>query len=131
MKIGASDSDYRKTYTDTLLKERRMNIVNRSMLAIVLALTLNPGAHAEDFEVGQKNKHFTVKQLEIKVGDVVKFTNEDPFFHNVFSLSENKSFDLGSYEKGKSREVKFDKPGVVDVECAIHPRMHMQILVKD
>lgn len=80
-----------------------------------------------EFEVGQKNKEFTQKALKIKVGDTVKFTNEDPFFHNVFSLSEPKSFDLGSYPQGQSRTVTFDKPGKVEVECSIHPNMKMTI----
>lgn len=80
--------------------------------------------------VGQQNKRFTVKHLKIKVGDTAKFTNQDPFFHNVFSLSDIKTFDLGSYPKGQSRSVTFDKPGRVEVECAIHPTMHMVIDVE-
>ena len=86
---------------------------------------------AGEYEVGQKNKAFTVNQLKVQVGDTVKFTNEDPFYHNIFSLTEVKSFDLGSFKKGKSRTVTFDKPGKVDVECAIHPEMHMVIEVTE
>lgn len=80
-------------------------------------------------EVGQKNKKFTVKKMKVKVGDKVRFTNQDRFYHNVFSLSEIKSFDLGSYRRGKYKEVVFDKPGKVEVECAIHSRMRMEIEV--
>jgi len=87
-------------------------------------------ALAGEFVVGQKNKEFTEKSLSIKVGDTVKFENQDPFFHNVFSLSEIKTFDLGSFKKDKSKSVTFDKPGKVEVECAIHPNMHMTIEVK-
>ena len=103
-------------------------------LVIVLTALLMTISHqylaAEEFVVGQKNKEFTVKSLDIKVGDTVKFENQDPFFHNVFSLSEIKTFDLGSFKQGKSKTVTFDKPGKVDVECAIHPNMHMTIEVK-
>lgn len=106
-----------------------MKMNNNIILALILALPVSAIANAQEFEAGQQNKHFTVKKLQIKAGDVVKFTNQDPFFHNVFSLSEVKPFDLGSYQQGQSRSVMFDKPGMVDVECAIHPRMHMQIEV--
>lgn len=88
------------------------------------------GAYAASFNVGQKNKQFTKKSLTVKVGDTVRFTNEDPFFHNVFSLSPTKTFDLGSYPKGDYRDVTFDTAGKVEVECAIHPNMRMTIVVK-
>lgn len=85
---------------------------------------------AAEHEVGQKNKAFTVKKLEIKKGDVVSFPNHDPFFHNVFSLSELKTFDLGSYKKGETKKITFDEAGTVEIECAIHPKMQMVIEVK-
>lgn len=88
-------------------------------------------ALVHEYEVGQKNKTFTTEKLVVKVGDTVKFTNQDSFFHNVFSLSSVKSFDLGSYPKGKHRFVTFDKPGTVEIECAIHPSMRMKIEVKE
>lgn len=88
------------------------------------------GVYAGTFTVGQKNKQFTKKKMVIKVGDKVRFANDDPFFHNVFSLSPTKTFDLGSYPKGEFREVTFDTAGTVDVECAIHPHMRMTIVVK-
>ncbi len=97
----------------------------------ILLFFVAQSAYAEEFEVGQKNKQFTQEKLTIKKGDSVKFMNEDPFFHNVFSLSEVQSFDLGSYPKGEFKTVTFDKPGTVEVECAIHPNMHMTIEVKE
>jgi len=89
----------------------------------------------DQYLVEQKGKEFVFKgekavNLKIKVGDMVEFRNEDPYFHNVFSLSDVKLFDLGSYPQGKSKSVKFDKPGKVEIECAIHPQMHMTIEVK-
>jgi plastocyanin len=91
--------------------------------------------HAADYVVEQKGKAFTYKNakastLKIKVGDVVEFKNMDPFFHNVFSLSDPKLFDLGSYPQGQSKSVTFDKPGLVEVECAIHPEMKVNVEVK-
>ena len=98
--------------------------------AIVLASILPLGLCAETYEVGQKNKEFTVKELTIKQGDVVKFVNEDDFFHNVFSLSDAALFDLGSFPKGEFKEITFEEAGEVEVECAIHPNMRMVIKVE-
>ncbi len=81
-------------------------------------------------EVAQRDKQFSLDRLEIQRGGVVRFPNYDPFFHNIYSLSPAKIFDLGSFPKGESREVKFDTPGVVEVRCAIHPGMKMTIVVK-
>jgi plastocyanin len=92
-------------------------------------------AFAEDHTVEQKDKTFIyngakVDVLKIKVGDVVAFKNLDPFFHNVFSLSDTQMFDLGSYPQGQAKSVTFNKAGKVEVECAIHPQMKMVIEVK-
>jgi len=65
----------------------------------------------------------------LPVGSTVSFPNMDPIFHNIFSLSKAKSFDLGSYDKGKTREVVFPKPGVVDIYCHLHPNMAATIVV--
>ncbi len=84
---------------------------------------------AEVHVVDQANKKFSVNTLTINAGDTVEFTNQDNFNHNVFSLSGTKPFDLGSYPKGESKSVIFDRAGVVEVECAIHSDMRMTIIV--
>jgi plastocyanin len=84
---------------------------------------------AQEHVVAQKNRAFSIKKLALKVGDTVRFANEDPFAHNVFSLSDTKSFDLGSFGQGVSRTVTFDKPGTVEVECAVHPDMKLVVEV--
>jgi len=103
-----------------------MNKIVITMLIMVVSQL----AMAAEFTVGQTDKSFTKQTLEIKVGDVVNFKNNDPFSHNVYSLSEAASFDLGSYPKGKSRSVTFDTAGTVEVGCAIHMDMMMEIIVK-
>jgi plastocyanin len=101
------------------------------LLAAAASLALAAGqAPAAEFVVSQKNKSFSVKTLIVHVGDTVKFMNDDPFAHNIFSLSDTKSFDLGSYGQGMAKSVVMDKPGIVDVECAVHPDMKMTIEVK-
>jgi len=85
--------------------------------------------YAADHLVDQKDKQFSTKALKVKVGDTVEFKNSDSIAHNIFSLSDVKSFDLGSYTTGQSKKVVFDKPGKVEVECSIHPSMQMVIEV--
>lgn len=98
------------------------------LLIVVAGITFS--TQAKEFEIAQKDKKFSQKNLTIKVGDAVSFKNEDPFSHNVFSLSDPKTFDLGSYPQGQSKTVTFDKAGTVEVECAIHPDMKIDIEVQ-
>lgn len=77
----------------------------------------------------QKHKAFAPHLMVVQVGSVVDFPNRDPFFHNVFSLFEGKRFDLGLYEAGSSRAVRFDRPGVCYIFCNIHPEMSAVIVV--
>ena len=80
------------------------------------------------FRLVQRNKQFEPHLLVIPVGSVVDFPNQDPFFHNVFSLYKGKRFDLGLYEAGGSRTVHFDRPGVSFIFCNIHPEMSAVVL---
>jgi plastocyanin len=107
-----------------------MRMPRKAILASVLAVLFSAAAvWAADHVVGQKNRAFSTNNLKAKVGDTVSFRNDDPFFHNIFSLSETQSFDLGSYSQGQSKQVTLQKPGRIDVECAIHPEMKMVIEV--
>jgi plastocyanin len=76
----------------------------------------------------QKNKAFHPSLLVIPVGGKVEFPNHDPFFHNVFSLFEGKRFDLGLYESGTTRFVRFDKPGISYIFCNIHAQMSAVVI---
>jgi plastocyanin len=77
----------------------------------------------------QRNETFVPYVLAVTVGSTVDFPNDDPIYHNVFSLSKPKRFDLGRYPRGQSRSVVFDRPGVVRVFCEIHSHMSAFILV--
>jgi plastocyanin len=83
----------------------------------------------ENFRLTQKNKSFQPHVLIIPVGATVEFPNEDPFFHNVFSLFNGKRFDLGLYETGAIRHVHFDRPGICYIFCNIHPEMSAVVIV--
>jgi plastocyanin len=80
------------------------------------------------YRITQKNKEFHPHVLAVPVGTPVQFPNDDPFFHNVFSLYRGKKFDLGLYEAGSSRTVVFDRRGVSFVFCNIHPDMNAYVL---
>lgn len=81
--------------------------------------------------IRQVHETFVPPVLAIQTGDTVHFPNDDPFFHNVFSLSGARSFDLGRYPKNQVRSVKFDRPGIVKVFCHIHSHMNAVIRVFD
>ncbi len=77
----------------------------------------------------QRNERFVPHVLAVMVGTVVDFPNSDLIYHNVFSLSRARRFDLGRYAAGKSKGVRMDRPGVVRVFCDIHSHMNAFVLV--
>ncbi len=77
----------------------------------------------------QRDEAFAPHVLAIVSGTTVDFPNNDQTYHNVFSLSRTKPFDLGRYAAGRSKTVRFDRPGIVRVFCDIHAHMSAFILV--
>jgi plastocyanin len=77
----------------------------------------------------QRNEAFFPYVLAVQAGTTVAFPNDDRTYHNVFSFSKAKRFDLGRYPRGQSKSVRFDRPGVVRVFCDIHAHMSAFILV--
>ena len=83
-------------------------------------------------ELGQRNFQFDVYVLPVRVGTKVVFPNHDEAYHNVFSYSKAKRFDLGRYLKNETQPAEvFDKPGVVKLYCEIHEHMNAVIVVVD
>jgi plastocyanin len=80
-------------------------------------------------ELSQEDRRFSPDLVVVPAGSTVSFPNMDPIFHNVFSLSKAKSFDLGNYPKGHTRTVVFPKPGIVFVDCHLHPNMSAVIVI--
>jgi plastocyanin len=80
-------------------------------------------------QLQQRGQRFEPQLLVVPAGSAVSFPNADPIFHNVFSLSGAKKFDLGYYPAGETRTVRFDEPGVVKVYCHLHPNMYAAIVV--
>jgi len=81
-------------------------------------------------QMSQKNMLFAPDLIAVHIGGAVEFPNLDDTYHNVFSYSKAKRFDLGRYRKNeKPGTIVFDKPGVVTVHCEIHDRMRGTVLV--
>jgi plastocyanin len=75
------------------------------------------------FQVAITDKTYAPHVLALPVGSSVSFPNHDPFNHNVFSVSDSESFDLGLYGRGEAKSRTFTHPGLVRVFCNVHPRM--------
>ena len=92
------------------------------------ARTVPASSAKPTYRMVQHNKMFEPSLLVVPIGSLVSFPNLDPWFHNVFSLYRGKKFDLGLYEAGSQKEVRFDRPGASYVFCNIHPEMAAVVL---
>ena len=82
-------------------------------------------------EIAITDKTYAPHVVVVPVGSTVRFPNHDPFNHNVFSVSEPNSFDLGLYGRGETKSHTFDHPGLARVYCNVHPRMVAYVLVME
>jgi plastocyanin len=81
--------------------------------------------------ITQRNKRFIPHIVVVQTGSEVDFPNEDPFFHNVFSIFNGRRFDLGLYASGETRPVNFNRPGISYIFCNIHPQMSAIVVAVD
>jgi plastocyanin len=98
-------------------------------VAWVSDAALEAGSALPPARMDQLWQKFVPRILAIVAGQTVEFHNSDNVYHNIFSYSPPKKFDLGRYPKGKSRSVTFVKPGTVQVYCDIHSDMRADIVV--
>jgi plastocyanin len=104
--------------------------IERSRVAVYLEGRFpSQAADAATAKMEQVNRRFLPETVVIQAGSKVSFPNNDPIFHNVFSLAGPKTFDLGNYPKGDTRMVMFPEPGIVYVNCHLHPNMTAAIVV--
>jgi plastocyanin len=80
-------------------------------------------------EIAITDKVYAPHVVVVPVGSTVRFPNHDPFNHNVFSVSEPNTFDLGLYGRGEVKSQTFANPGLVRVYCNVHPRMVAYVLI--
>ncbi|MDZ7791603.1 MAG: carboxypeptidase regulatory-like domain-containing protein [Xanthomonadales bacterium] len=82
-------------------------------------------------EIVTRDKQLSPTVLAVPRGTEVRFPNDDPILHNLFSVSSNNEFDLGVYGPGESPSVRFEHPGAVNIYCNVHHNMHAHVLVVD
>jgi plastocyanin len=82
-------------------------------------------------EIAITDKTYAPHVVVVPLGSTVRFPNHDPFNHNVFSVSEPNTFDLGLYGRGEAKSYTFTHPGLVRVYCNVHPRMVAYVLVME
>ena len=82
-------------------------------------------------EIAITDKTYAPHVVVVPLGSTVRFPNHDPFNHNVFSVSDPNSFDLGLYGRGEAKSYTFAHPGLVRVYCNVHPRMVAYVLVME
>ncbi len=133
--VGSSDEDQpdakpkKGTLSGTLVLE------GKTPLEGVGVITLEPASgkfkkrSPKQRVMEQRNRQFAPRLLAVPVGSTVSFPNFDPVFHNVFSRSEAKPFDLGIYKNGQAREMTFDKEGIIRLGCNLHANMGALIVV--
>lgn len=118
--LPGSHGPMRGLVTDAVLYV--VKIPARAESSLARAARLQP-------QLAQKDEAFVPRVTPVAVGTTVDFPNMDAIYHNVFSLSPTKRFDLGKYPKGKSKAVRFDREGLVKVYCDIHSEMEAFVYV--
>jgi hemoglobin len=79
--------------------------------------------------IEQRERQFAPHIMAVPVGSTVAFPNFDKVYHNVFSLSKTRSFDLGIYKNGETRDVTFDQEGFIRLGCNMHANMSAYLIV--
>jgi plastocyanin len=128
----ASPAERRPTVAEVGTPAATLDVSDR--LKSVVYLDSAPRGAFEQVEtpravMDQRGERFVPHVLAITTGTIVDFPNSDRIYHNVFSLSKTRQFDLGRYAVGHSKPVRFDRAGVVRVFCDIHSHMNAFILV--
>jgi plastocyanin len=102
------------------------------MIAVlgVFAAFAGSAAAEEPVRIFQKGKTFHPDHVEIAVGTTVYIENDDRVLHHVYIEHPNLNFDSGEQPPGRRVEITFDKPGTYHVGCDIHPKMHLEIVVR-
>lgn len=107
-------------------------MLNKFQISALASLVLLGGisATAAEHVVDQKDRAFSQTEITIKAGDKITFKNSDDVTHNVFSMTPGMEFDLRRQAPGASSTVPFDKAGVSEVRCSIHPKMKLIVTVQ-
>jgi plastocyanin len=114
---------------ERIMSARALTFLALSVLTLSALSVSRVVSAGEKHVVTQKGKSFSVTELRVKVGDVVEFKNDDDVSHNVFSVSKIQPFNTKMQTPGSQAAVTFTNEGTIEVRCAIHPGMKLQIQV--
>jgi plastocyanin len=131
VRLGSPEHEARPNPADLVMSAAR-DVAERRKAVVYLDPAPRAAFDAREDprpRMDQRDERFVPHILAIVAGTTVDFPNNDHTYHNVFSLSKTKSFDLGRYAAGRSKSVRFDRPGIVRVFCEIHSHMSAYILV--
>lgn len=104
-------------------------LTKHALIPAVILVAAASAAHAADHTVAEKGKEFSVGELSAKVGDTIKFENQDSIVHNIFSLTPGHEFQTKARKPGEAYTLKLDKEGKIAVRCALHPKMKLDVTV--
>ncbi|WP_428390786.1 cupredoxin domain-containing protein [Lichenicoccus sp.] len=108
-----------------------MSRVRRTLAACaILSLITVPALAGSTIVVSQKDRAFMTREVHIHVGDSVRFTDDDEFAHQVFVSAPTFAYESDEQEPGQTVVVTFRRPGTFDVQCRIHPKMHLRVVVR-
>ena len=112
----------------------RLTAVQKELVSIatgLIALSVTVTALASEVViVAQRDRQFLTKTVDIKVSDIVRFTNEDPFIHQLYTRSAEFAFSSDKQPKGMILSVPFPVAGTFEVRCEIHPKMLLTVNVR-
>jgi plastocyanin len=128
-KVTSSADLYQRGVGVELRSDKEQDALDFERRHVVVYLEGNLPSEKFTAQLNQQDRRFSPDLVVIPAGSSVSFGNLDPIFHNVFSLSKAKSFDLGNYPKDQTRTVTFPKAGIVFVDCHLHPNMSAAIVV--
>ena len=121
-----------RVYDEPGTTAARADLDENPFATVVVYLESVPGGTARPanaLAMRQRGEHFMPHVLPVLAGSSVQFPNDDPIYHNVFSLSRARTFDLGRYARGASKSVLFPSASLIQVFCHIHADMSGYILV--
>ena len=134
--VGGSDDDApppKKPEKATLSGTVKLNMKDpKDTFGVVMLTPVKGGGKKRSPKqrvIEQRGRQFAPHLMAVPVGSTVAFPNFDDIYHNVFSRSDSRPFDLGIFKNAQSREVRFDRPGIVRVGCNLHANMSTSIIV--
>jgi len=130
--VGGSDEEEQKPKNGSLAGTMKLVGANGPILGVI---ALEPASGKwkkrtpKQRTIEQRNREFAPRMLAISAGSTVSFPNFDPIFHNVYSTSHARAFDLGIYKNGETRDVTFAKEGLIRLGCNLHANMSAHLVV--